>query len=1299
MKKLGVVLNVVPLTIASLIGSVALCTTTNGQVARASKLIPLQRSTAGRPSQIASGTAAGRVASTPSQSTNTNDVTPATETTVADSENAKQERLAKLAQLEFNRLPSNILETWYKPDDGKNVADLPPAPKESFLYSDLRFKLATDKLQKDFTMSDWEAISDFFELIPAPSAKAVYRQILSAASGTNASKLQGARSNGGSQVDPRTLQPQYLSFQDILDIAKIAPVNVDREKNDTSEVNSGQSADKNPGLDARKNEPRIADEFISQFSMAFQQAISRGNTADDLIALLKEELVQDVPVFTRRQMAKIVFGAGLPILAGDFLPELDVAKQENDHEALNLLSQHYLSVYAKDKKVENLEQAWRVTQAILAAVDVDPAERTTALARAVKLSSDVSEELGKKWLNDSFVAQPETGMEVLGAIGADTSQSLQKNALSADLRLERLKLQNDAVNALFNVSSDQARAWKRLLELLAMNWLREASISYTDDGTTAMGPMMQRDIYGNIFYFDPMNGMSRSRSGSMVSAIGTVDLLEIRPSDEWLALVDPSLRPQFDTVMAQLYLKVSEQDLALPFIEKLAATHPKKAEALVDEFLVVWTKNHNPNSDQRRTNSYMYMYGFESRAESIPLTRSKQDRNLNELAEIVGRLSKLVEKDLDDKLLVDAFVTCHSTAEVYQLDEIEKIFGRVGSVKPETIAEIATRMRTNLATMWRDAKLQQDKKTKRKKKEIEQEVVDGYELAQKLVRNALQENKDEWSLVTTQAELMHDENNYRAGLENSSEFAPRRKQAMELFQKAAGMYAAESGNLEEKDYSTRVFTSWFYASLGACDLNLIEDQHRADPKQTEAIRAAIEALPEKVSEWHMARFANLLFNRMSSVKPELKHKYLDLGFQIVGDHKQAREAKKVHDYYKDLVNEIRLETVVDGDARIGHDRPFGVLVRLLHTQEIERESGGFGRYLQNQNSTTSFSYNYGRPTNDYRDKFEESIREAYSEHFEVISVTFESPEVKSIPAKQSGWRITPYAYLLLKARGPEVDRIPSAHLDLDFLDTSGYAILPVESAALPVDASSFKPRPFQKLSVTQILDERQAEDGKLVLEVKARSQGLVPDLEEVVSIAPTEFVVTSIDDEGVSVSQFDPDEKSPTISSERSWVVSLEAKPGLVAKPKLFEFPQSELELDEMVFQRYVDADLASVEPTVRLEASYGKTDYTRMIWLGVGAGLAGLFVIGLVIWLIKRPRKEEASTRFVIDSSLSPFAAISLLQEIYANNGFNDRKKDELANAIDRLEAHYFGQAESGSNPDIVSEVKKWTKQSRLVH
>ena len=77
------------------------------------------------------------------------------------------------------------------------------------------------------------------------------------------------------------------------------------------------------------------------------------------------------------------------------------------------------------------------------------------------------------------------------------------------------------------------------------------------------------------------------------------------------------------------------------------------------------------------------MYGFERRAESIPLTRSKQERNLEELSGWVARLEALPIGDLDERLLANAFTTCHSEAEVYRIEAIEEVFGSIDDLEPE----------------------------------------------------------------------------------------------------------------------------------------------------------------------------------------------------------------------------------------------------------------------------------------------------------------------------------------------------------------------------------------------------------------------------------------------------------------------------------------------------------------------------------------------------------------------------------------------------------------------------------------
>ena len=239
----------------------------------------------------------------------------------------------------------------------------------------------------------------------------------------------------------------------------------------------------------------------------------------------------------------------------------------------------------------------------------------------------------------------------------------------------------------------------------------------------------------------------------------------------------------------------------------------------------------------------------------------------------------------------------------------------------------------------------------------------------------------------------------------------------------------------------------------------------------------------------------------SALKPTVKFRYLKAGFEIVGDHKQAREARQLYDYYQDLVKEIKLVTRIDGPAVVGHEEPFGVFIELLHTPEIERESGGFGRYLQNQNSNMFFSYNYGRPTENYRDKFKETVTAVLEDNFDVVSVTFQADDVNSRASAEYGWRVTPYAYLLLKAHGPQVDKIPMLKMDLDFLDTSGFVVLPIQSTALPIDsAPAMSSRPYDKLAITQTLNSA-AQEGKLILEVKATAHGLVPPLDQILDRA------------------------------------------------------------------------------------------------------------------------------------------------------------------------------------------------------
>ncbi|HUR26573.1 MAG TPA: hypothetical protein VM509_00185, partial [Planctomycetota bacterium] len=456
------------------------------------------------------------------------------------------------------------------------------------------------------------------------------------------------------------------------------------------------------------------------------------------------------------------------------------------------------------------------------------------------------------------------------------------------------------------------------------------------------------------------------------------------------------------------------------------------------------------------------------------------------------------------------------------------------------------------------------------------------------------------------------------------------------------------------------------------------------------IEDTLTSLPGEASERHVGMFAASLFTRMSNVGPAIKFRYVREGLNIVGDHKLAHEARQVFDYYKDLVTEIQLRATLDGSDRVGHTAPFGMKIDIRHTREIERESGGFGKYLQNQNSQ-NFGYNYGRPLEDYRDKFEETLRSALAEHFDILSVTFNEPSARSKAEPEYGWRVTPYAYALLKPRSEAVDRIPPLRLDLDFLDTTGYAVLPVESPALPIDATekNVESRPFEKLALTQTLDERQAKAGKLILEIKATAVGLVPDLASTLDLAPEGFDVASSDDHGVSVVKFD--EEGGGVDSERTWTITMHAKQGAPpASSFTFGKPRGETAANEHF--RFVDADLASVAETISLERQYAKPDRAWMWWLPAGF----LAIAGAVIgWMRMQRPKLAAEARFKVPEAVNPFTVLGLLRSIQSNNGLAEEQHRELSLEIQTLEQHYFGEAQPTS-PDLNRIAQHWVGRAR---
>ncbi|MEL7267542.1 MAG: hypothetical protein AAFP69_22405, partial [Planctomycetota bacterium] len=441
------------------------------------------------------------------------------------------------------------------------------------------------------------------------------------------------------------------------------------------------------------------------------------------------------------------------------------------------------------------------------------------------------------------------------------------------------------------------------------------------------------------------------------------------------------------------------------------------------------------------------------------------------------------------------------------------------------------------------------------------------------------------------------------------------------------------------------------------------------------------------------RFASQLFARMSSVSPSCKFRYLAAGFQLVDPRDpKAEEAAKVYDYYKDLVTELELVTRIDGDTAIGHEDAFGVYVDLRHTRELEREAGGFAKYLQNQNNGY-YSYNYGRPTENYRDKFQDAATAILQDQFEVLSVTFNHPETKSVDAG-NGWRVTPYAYLLLRAKGPEVDKLPTLKIDLDFLDTSGYVVLPISSSPVAIDASNQVPRDFAdpektNLNLVQVLDERQSGDGKLIVEAHAVSRGLIPSLDQMLDTSIKGFELADVEDSDVSIVEFDKDGSDTVIVSERTWTMTYASSDPNGQTPDEFVFPQPRVETKEIAYQRYVDADLQDVQPTLALTQDYGnnRRHYSMIAALAAAAGLLFIAILVLARRILQAPDADEETHQV----SVTPVSILTQLRQTRASGSVGSDRLPQLQQDISAVEQHYFAPDNGKAEPDLHAIAARW--------
>jgi hypothetical protein len=234
--------------------------------------------------------------------------------------------------------------------------------------------------------------------------------------------------------------------------------------------------------------------------------------------------------------------------------------------------------------------------------------------------------------------------------------------------------------------------------------------------------------------------------------------------------------------------------------------------------------------------------------------------------------------------------------------------------------------------------------------------------------------------------------------------------------------------------------------------------------------------------------------------------------------------------------------------------------------------------------------------------------------------------------------------------------------------------------------------------VLQNLDERQADKGTLLLEIKATGIGLVSDLADLCDLPAGDFEVTKTEEQQpLAVKKFDEDKEGNAIVSERSWVLTLKPKAGLTAPPTAFAFAKVKpptKDKDGLKFYRYVDADLTEVGESVTLEARYAATGWGLQRWLLLGvAAMVLLLAAGVaLVWLLVGKATGPTGPR--LPSDINAFTVLQLLERARAKGGLSPAEAADLDADIGRVERFYFAD-DKASSPDLRAVAEKWVARS----
>lgn len=1050
----------------------------------------------------------------------------------------------------------------------------------------------------------------------------------------------------------------------------------------------------------------LDEKLIGKLGQLLKMTSQRGSQASAVAAQIKRGTLHfgGTDPGKRKNAATLLVAAGLTIEAQEYLPPLQQARASGDAELLKLYA-IYFEALAKTKtgtaREEAIAEGWKVSREVFAVEKVPNDLRAQALGLALGFLVEAPKEEGDAWLKGIFASEPDLAWKAIESVSQKARMLRQRNA-PADIRLKQLLIARRLGESLLASSSDKLSEWRTGLNMMTMLILEEAEMSR---------------------YRDQENRMQ---------IISPEMLNQALPNAAWVAAIDPGLAAKLELMVAQTTAGAGDTATVIEMIRKVVATDPARAQKLADAIVTSWptfVRKSQPgfgdaggyNNYRRYSRSYggyggMYgggYGGYGGGEGAIPLTRARQQRNLDQLQRVLAELRDMKLTQFNPGQLVEAFASSHSDAEVYQPQDIDSVLGAAyvgGSISPEVRSKLVDNMRQRLSTTWRNPQIQQQAGTKRNDKELAAEVMRGYETAIGMGAQWAKDQPNSWEALASLADLHFDASEFVYGQgADLATYAAVRNKAFDGYADAAGQYAVAIKAGTSKP-SARIFMQWFNAALGASDLGQLTRQDNVDDGQLTKLGRALASLDTLIApgqtDRHTGLFAQEAGRAVREINPELKARFVRFAAGLVGDHPEGRDLRAALAYYEDIIKEIQLTLSVDGGSSVASGQPFGTQLSVWCTRAVSRESAGFAKYLM----TESYNPMTGQPVN-YRDMLEKKLRDTLSEKFEVLSVTFHKPTVTPMGIARRGWEQFPLAFIMLKAKDPGVDKLPSVSMDMDFSDSSGGVILPIASAPVQIDAKGtpavaanisdvtvellLDDRPPSAAAVAaaeQTKDSNQAPMSSLRLEVRAKGKGLLPKLDGLIDTASlTGATIDRVDDRGLNIVDLDTSGPSVVPVSERTWTLHL--KPAAGSQVAL-TFPKSTIAGAKVANKRYADADIVDAPASIQVA---GTTSTSNFIWwIVANAAVLG----GVVIFLITRRKHVAPVSSPIVEmpATLTPFSAVATLRRIESFNGrvLSPAHHQELVTVIKGLEERYFAPgAPTGPDDALRQTVQSWVDRA----